>query len=168
MTTKLHLGCGNDYKEGYINVDLYPQPGDRVDEIWDISSVPRSDNTVDEILSSHVIEHFDFNTGQKVLLEWYRVLKPGGVLKIETPDFLSNCAEFVGANEDRRLYLYNNFFSNAEIRPGQAHLFLYTETQLCGFLNHINFKQVVRVTPWSKYAIDPKNQHLFLAIEATK
>lgn len=165
---KLHLGCGNDYKEGYVNVDLYPQPDYKIDEVWDIRSIPQPDNSVDEILSSHVIEHFDFKTGQEVLSEWYRVLKPNGILKLETPDLLSNCQEFVTADDQRRIYLYNNFFSNADLKPGQAHLFLYTEQQLCGFLYHLKFKTINRVQPWSQYSVDPKNKHLFLAIEAQK
>lgn len=165
---KLHLGCGDDYKQGYINVDLYPKNPTAVDAVWDIKTVPYADNSVDEIVCSHVIEHFDANTGHQVLAEWHRVLKPNGILKLETPDLLSNCRDFVSADENRRLYLYNNFFSQASIEPGQAHLFLYTETQLCGILHHLKFSSVKRVSPWSKYAQDPTNQHLFLAVEAQK
>jgi SAM-dependent methyltransferase len=165
---KLHLGCGDDYKSGYINVDLYPTNGTKIDEVWDIKKVPHSDNSVDEIVASHVIEHFDANTGYQVLAEWYRVLKPTGMLKIETPDLLSNCRDFISADENRRLYLYNNFFSQASITPGQAHLFLYTEIQLFGILNHLKFSSVKRVTPWSRYSLDTVNQHLFLAVEAQK
>jgi predicted SAM-dependent methyltransferase len=163
---KFNLGCGDDYKQGYVNVDCFNIKN--VDETWDIKKIPYPDNSADEILASHVIEHFDANTGISVLKEWYRALKPNGILKIETPDLLGTCQDFVAASENRRIFLYNNFFSMADITPGQAHLFLYTETQLKGCLQNIGFQRIHRVKPWSKYFVNSSDEHLFLAVEAYK
>jgi predicted SAM-dependent methyltransferase len=82
---KLNLGCGDDILEGWINIDAY-NPIAQVKA--DVSSLPYDDNFADVILASHVIEHFHFHDGFKVINEWKRVLKPDGKLIIETPDLL--------------------------------------------------------------------------------
>jgi predicted SAM-dependent methyltransferase len=166
MTVRLHLACGSDYREGYINVDLYSENADRVDAKFDVRSVPYPDNSVDEILALHVIEHFDFHEGNRVLQEWYRVLKPGGKLIVETPDFLETCRAFVVGPEPRRWELYNHFFAAPWI-DGQTHKFLFTEDQLTIQLGWAKFNTIKRIWPLSKYLTND-NSHLLLAMEAIK
>lgn len=162
---KLHLACGNDYREGYINVDLYDE-NIKVDQKFDVRKIPYPDNSVDEILALHIIEHFDFYEGKEVLKEWYRVLKPGGKLILETPDFLETCREFAESNNDRRIELYVHFFA-APWLEGHVHKFLFTEEQLSTQLKWTGFKNEKRITPLSIYAnnCDPR---LLLAMEAFK
>ena len=83
---KLHLGCGERYLEGFTHVDLakydhidYEIPVDNL-EIF-------SDNSVEEIYASHVIEYFDREEIKPVLKEWNRVLKENGVLRLAVPNF---------------------------------------------------------------------------------
>jgi glycosyltransferase involved in cell wall biosynthesis len=162
---KLNLACGPDYMEDYINVDNYGEY--KVDAKFDVSSLPFDDNTIDEIKAFHIIEHFDFFEGQKVLSEWYRVLKPGGRIWIETPDFLESCREFVNeTDESKRVFLYGHFFSDPWI-PGQAHKFLFTENQLTAQLGWCGFKNVKRLPPSSRY-IQWLPKHIFLNVEAIK
>jgi predicted SAM-dependent methyltransferase len=127
---------------------------------------PFSDNSVDEIMAYHLIEHFDFMQGQDVLREWHRVLKPGGRLHIETPDMLHTCKEFVEADEARRVQLYGHFWAWPWL-PGQAHRFLYTETQLFWLLDQLKFKNIKRLPPDSIY-VSTQNPLLFLNVEAFK
>ena len=139
---KLNLGCGGLAVPGFIGVDLYD---DRAEVKMDIKALTYEDNSVDEIFSSHVIEHFDFWEAIKVLKEWHRVLKPGGILDIETPDMLGSCKRFINSDEVGRLNLYGHFFSTPWL-PGQCHKFLYTELQLCWslqFSGFVNMKRVV-------------------------
>ncbi len=82
---KLHLGCGERYLEGFTHVDLakydhidYEIPVDNL-EIF-------SDNSIEEIYASHVIEYFDREEIKSVLKEWNRVLKKNGVLRIAVPN----------------------------------------------------------------------------------
>ena len=49
------------------------------------------DNSVSLIYASHVLEHFGRHAYKAVLEEWFRVLKPGGILRLSVPDF-SACA----------------------------------------------------------------------------
>lgn len=83
---KLHLGCGKRYIPGFIHVDLaeythidYRRP---VDDL-----LPFKNNSVDLIYASHVFEYFDREEAPRVLKEWRRVLKKGGILRLAVPDF---------------------------------------------------------------------------------
>lgn len=83
MTTKLNLGCGSALKEGYINADLCDGPG--VDITFDAErEFPYSDNTFEEIFTSHVFEHL-FTWHKTAIIECHRVLKPNGALIIRVP-----------------------------------------------------------------------------------
>jgi GT2 family glycosyltransferase/SAM-dependent methyltransferase len=168
---KLHLACGHDYDDSYINVDLYA-PDDAVCDVrFDVQKLPYPDNSVDEIKAFHIIEHFNFFEIKDVLDEWYRVLKPGGRLYLETPDFLETCRSFVEGTsvmpiEDWRVTLYGHFFAHPWV-PGQTHKFLFTENQLRTNLAWAGFKQVNRLPPASKYVMN-YTVHLFLTVEAFK
>jgi GT2 family glycosyltransferase/SAM-dependent methyltransferase len=168
---KLHLACGHDYTEGYINVDLYAPEDAKCDVRFDVMSLPYPDNSVDEIKAFHIIEHFHFFEIDKVLKEWYRVLKPGGRLWLETPDFLETCRSFVEGSpvmplEEWRVLLYGHFFAHPWV-PGQTHKFLFTENQLRTNLAWAEFKTVNRLPPASGYVMN-HTVHLFLNIEAIK
>jgi len=96
---KLHLGCGGKHLDGYINIDLYEQAG--VDLVMDATDLLFVNNSVDEIRSEHLIEHFTYHQATKAFKEWFRVLKPGGLLFIECPDILGYCKRFIGEPENR-------------------------------------------------------------------
>jgi len=84
--TQLYLGSWKRYIPGFIHIDLDDQP--RLDYRHDIKRLPMfSDNSVDLIYTSHSFEYFDRAEGERVLKEWHRILKPGGVLRIAVPDF---------------------------------------------------------------------------------
>lgn len=161
---KLNLGSGGDYIQGLVNIDLYAE---KADERYDIAKLRYEDNSVDEIRAYHVIEHFDYMQAHDVLKEWYRVLKPNGVIRIETPDFLESCKEFIKADQDGRWNLYGHFFSTAWINPGLVHKFLYTEFELKKSMTWAGFKNITRKDPNSGY-VTPATAHLFLNVEATK
>jgi len=83
---KLHLGCGRRVIPGFYHVDAHDYPHvDRVADVSDLSFVP--DGTVSLIYAASVLEHFGRHDYMRVLAEWHRVLKPGGVLRLSVPDF---------------------------------------------------------------------------------
>lgn len=82
---KLNLGCGDRTMSGYVNVDLCGKP----DVVCDLSVFPWpfEDGTVDEVYSSHFLEHvMDFD---RTILEIHRILKPNGVCHFHVPHFRS-------------------------------------------------------------------------------
>lgn len=88
---KLHLGCGGTYLDGYVNID-FPPSGKTImsvkaDVYSDIRELNYEDNSIEEIRSHHLFEHFNRVDALKILIRWRRWLKPGGKLIIETPDF---------------------------------------------------------------------------------
>jgi len=90
---KLNLGCGDKILPGYINVDVAEaRLGKKPDVLCDLRKLtPFEDQSVDEILSVHVVEHFWRWEVVDILKEWVRVLKPGGVMYLECPNLLSAC-----------------------------------------------------------------------------
>jgi predicted SAM-dependent methyltransferase len=85
---KLHLGCWHRYIPGFIHVDLCDM--EHIDYKSSIDNMPMfKDNSASIIYSSHSFEYFDRNEAVSVLREWYRILKPNGVLRIAVPDFES-------------------------------------------------------------------------------
>jgi predicted SAM-dependent methyltransferase len=67
----------------WLNVDAYA-PADVSAEMWDL---PFPDGSVDEIWSSHALEHVALADVARTLAEWFRVLRPGGTAVIQVPDF---------------------------------------------------------------------------------
>jgi hypothetical protein len=89
---KLHLGCGQKYLDGYVNIDYPPaehtvQDTSVADEYHDISKLRYNRSTVDEVRLHHVFEHFERFRACAYLASWNSWLKTGGKLHIEVPDF---------------------------------------------------------------------------------
>lgn len=81
----LDLGCGTAKEPGAFGVDNVALPG--VDLVHDLLDFPYpvADGSVREVYLKHVLEHFDFADGQRILAEVYRVLEPGGVARVRVP-----------------------------------------------------------------------------------
>ena len=72
---KLHLGCGPKYLPGYIHIDIQKYP--HIDKVLDISDLKDiEDDSIDEIYSCHVLEHFPRHKVVSVLREWRRASYP--------------------------------------------------------------------------------------------
>lgn len=89
---KLHLGCGQNYLVGYINID-YPldhhsvQTNSVADKFADLTQLRYKAESVEEIRMHHVFEHFPRAIAVALLVSWRTWLKVGGLIRIEVPDF---------------------------------------------------------------------------------
>ncbi len=168
---KLHLGCGYNIKDGYINIDKYiDAPG--VQQL-DILNLPYPDNSVDEILSEHLVEHLPFKDEEKFWCECCRVLKPGGKLITETPDMEWVCSQFLKANDSFKAFYQvgsnDHYFGNGvdsnqrwgvlttllfgnQNGKGQYHHNGYTEQKLIGISNLIRFRNCEISRTFNKHA----------------
>jgi hypothetical protein len=94
---RVHLGCGDRYLDGYLNVDFPPAGGvasgtSHPDLAADIRHVHCPAEALKEIRLHHVFEHFERAAALALLVRWHDWLSPGGSLVIETPDF-ERCIE---------------------------------------------------------------------------
>jgi predicted SAM-dependent methyltransferase len=92
---KLDIGAGLEpHGEGYTCIDKYViAPGYINTDIGDLSMF--ADKSVEEIYSSHTLEHVSKREVIPVLKEWRRVLRPGGLLVIEVPDLAWVCQNWL-------------------------------------------------------------------------
>ena len=81
---KLQLGAGPMPLDGWLNSDI--EPFDRVVYLDASKPFPLEDASFRYIFSEHVIEHLPLEGGDVMLAESYRILEPGGKIRIATPD----------------------------------------------------------------------------------
>ena len=82
---KVNLGCGVHYHQGWDNYDFAPAETD-VRSIDLSRALPFPESSYGVCYMSHVLEHLPRERVPKLLLEVFRVLKPGGVLRVAVPD----------------------------------------------------------------------------------
>ncbi len=94
---RLHLGSGGEHKDGWVNIDLV---GDPVEIAWDLArGVPFSDGSADAIFHEHLLEHIPLRAGVTFMAECFRVVRPGGVLRVGVPDAGALVRSYVGDGE---------------------------------------------------------------------
>jgi hypothetical protein len=90
---KLNLGCSNDIKQGYVNIDLYHKDS-RV-TIADVRKLDfLSNNSVIEIIAHDILEHLAFNESLIAIKEWSRILASGGIISIKTTNLTEHIKAF--------------------------------------------------------------------------
>ena len=81
---KIHFGSGNDIKLDFVNIDLNNAANIFLDVRYDIN-IP--DNSIEYIYSSHFVEHLEHKELLKHLKDCFRILEPGGTLRLGIPFF---------------------------------------------------------------------------------
>jgi predicted SAM-dependent methyltransferase len=163
---RLQIGCGRNPRPGWLNTDLYPPAGGmRLDAT---KTFPFPEAAFDFIYSEHMIEHIGLADGLHMLEECYRILRPGAVMRLATPDldFLVGLVQHPdvplhqayiewSANEfpddplatrpvdykgqlTTSAVIVNNFVRDWH------HMFVYDEPTLRQVLGRIGFEEVVR------------------------
>jgi predicted SAM-dependent methyltransferase len=155
----LNIGASGAPIQGWLNVDL--SVTDNIVFLDATRRFPFDDYSFDYIFTEHMIEHLDFNEGRNFLKECYRVLLPGGKIRIATPDLLflmdlyrpmrtelqdryirQTVDEYF---PDARLYqpclVINNFVRN------WGHSFIYDSATLEAVLLGAGFIKVTSCTP---------------------
>jgi predicted SAM-dependent methyltransferase len=81
----LNVGCGSKYHENWFNVDMVSYSKDVIAANL-LKGIPFSDNYFDVVYHSQVLEHFPKDKAHDFIKECYRVLKPGGIIRVVVPD----------------------------------------------------------------------------------
>jgi SAM-dependent methyltransferase len=126
---RLNLGCGHNVLPGWLNVDL---EGGRHGKTFmnALRPFPIPDAALDAILCEHLIEHVPAEGGLFLLEEAFRVLKPGGVIRVITPDLAGlarMCVNGPSDGERRYLDFVAQLHKRASITPSDALNYIFYE-----------------------------------------
>ena len=135
--------------EGYVNCDFAANHSQKPPDIsCDLRELPFDDDSADEILSVHVIEHFWRWEVRDVLSEWVRVLKPRGRMVIECPNFHTACMEFLknpdhfgdGQDGQRTMWV---FYGDPKWKdPLMVHRWGYTPNTLAALMDECGLENL--------------------------
>jgi SAM-dependent methyltransferase len=151
---RLQLGCGANLLPGWLNTDRGAHAAGAT-YLDAARPFPIPDESFDRVFCEHLIEHLDRESGAAMLAECARILRPGGRIRVSTPDltviarlleaerggdeiaarYVHWCAEgfLPDANDDRPAPVVNQLFH------GWGHRFLYDEDTLAGALRSAGF-----------------------------
>lgn len=85
-TAKLQIGYGGNKLDGWLNTGISIKEGWNGVYLDAAKTFPLPDDSFEYVYSEHLFEHLTYNQGVNLLKESYRILKPGGVIRIATPD----------------------------------------------------------------------------------
>jgi predicted SAM-dependent methyltransferase len=140
---KLNLGCGDDFRRGWLNVDcrrLYPEGDDFL--CCDLLALDGrlQDGCAEEIAAWDVLEYLPWREVDAVLVMLGKKLRPGGLLTLRVPDLEWAARDYaagaIGHHEaQRRLYggqgypedTYRSLWSRAEVERRLAMIGLAVE-----------------------------------------
>jgi predicted SAM-dependent methyltransferase len=148
---RLHLGCGDRYIPGFVQVDIRPLP--HVDIVSPLDKLTMfDDGAASLVYASHVLEHFPRCQSAAVLLEWRRVLAPGGVLRLSVPDFeqLIKVYETSGRELDSVL----GPLVGRQNHPYNFHYMVFDRRKLTSILYDAGFAEV---RPWDWHHTEHSN-----------
>ncbi len=143
---RLNLGCGEDRLEGYINVDAYVETADLR---MDIFNLDFEDETVDEVFSSHMLEHLAKYEVPRALAEWRRVLKPGGCLRLSVPDLEWVLKEWLATPEEHRWAWRLDTIFGLQTHEGEYHKTGFTAARMEQVLTEAGFARARVSWTWS-------------------
>jgi FkbM family methyltransferase len=146
VSRRLHIG-GKVRKQGWEVLNAVAAPC--VDHVCNASDLEQfADGTFEEIYASHVLEHFDYATNLlPTLMEWLRVLQPGGRLLVSVPDLDVLARLFLDKTSfdgDERYYIMRVIFGG-HCDKYDYHLVGLNEEFLGAFLRDAGFVNLRRV-----------------------
>lgn len=90
----VNLGCGQRYHKDWINID-FVSSSVHIRQHNLLNGIPITDNDVDVVYHSHVLEHFSKDDGFHFMKECFRVLKTNGIVRIAVPDLETIVKEYL-------------------------------------------------------------------------
>lgn len=155
---RLHLGAGGNVLSGWLNTDYLGHfPACLHLDVR--KRFPFADESLEYVFSEHMIEHLCYDDGIRMLRECHRVLKPGGFIRIETPDLRKIASVYEQPlDEERQEYLqfHARVFKGHDVCASPCiavnnamrhwgHRFVYDEETLRHVFSLAGFDSVERV-----------------------
>ena len=152
----LQIGAGTNNLPGWLNTDIEPVSGQAYLDAT--KPFPLPDQSFKYIFSEQVIEHLTYEDGLFMLKECYRVLTPGGKIRLATPNLLKFVELFQGAKTEamqqymqRKLHWHGwptnaspeCYILNLQLRSW-GHEFVYDPRTLTDSLERAGFRMVTQ------------------------
>ena len=106
--------------------------------------LPFETSTIDFVYAEHFIEHVERHEGVRLLQELLRVLKPGGVIRLVTPDLRFLCCTYLSGNLDEWGYIWRPDSGSKMMNEAMrlwGHQFLYDAQEFEALLHESGFTQ---------------------------
>lgn len=152
---KLNIGCGTDYKDGWVNVDNNSDNNiEKIDLNWDLRNpLPFPDNSVSFIFNEHFMEHLTPEEGIRANQDFMRVLRKGGVLRIAMPDLEDAVKQYTDKNWKKHSVLKNHGLGFVKTRAELlnmgfrwwGHMWFYDWEEMKRRLEEAGCKKIKRV-----------------------
>jgi predicted SAM-dependent methyltransferase len=149
---KLHLGCGPNHKDGWVNIDLFQPDADLQLDLRDPWPFP--DGSASQIYSEHVFEHFEYATEvPHFLSESLRILQPGGIFDVGVPDTEWPLSAYRHPGDEYWVFSKEVHPSdcitqldhiNYHFRQGEEHKYAWDTENLGGTLQRHGFVEIAR------------------------
>ena len=155
---KLHLGGAG--LTGWLNTDLFPTHW-RTARLDATRQLPFADATFEFVFSEHMIEHVPLDAARRMLAESFRVLRPGGWIRIATPDLARIVRFYTDPDTPAHQRYFNRIvgsFALAADRPPRTtvvnslfflhgHRFIFDEAALATLFRQVGFTDLRRCEP---------------------
>lgn len=161
---KLHLGCGSVHLHGYVNIDKFNRSANLV---MDAGKLHFPDNSVDEVFTSHMVEHMAYPEFMKALAEWERVLRREGTLIIRCPNFEKHLSNWLNADYQKRFgennYGVNIILGFQDRGPGHVNRNVFTSERLEDLVGRFGFEIIECHPVMNRYGDMPDGDILLRA-----
>jgi GT2 family glycosyltransferase len=144
---RLNLGSGGVEIPGYISVDKFDE---RASVVMDVLDLKLPENSVEELIASHLFEHINPYHSVDVLKNWHRILKPSGKLVMELPNIEELCKEFLKTDKGGRYGVLNCIYGSVNTSTADdpskitaPHLFGWNIEILKDHLEWAGFTEIV-------------------------
>jgi len=137
---RLHIGPGNTYLPGWINVDVFSSV--RADIYSSALALPYERGMFSIIYASHVLEHFSRYMILAALSHWRDLLVDGGILRLAVPNFEA-VHEYYSMTKDLKPLL--GLLYGGQDHTLNCHYIIFDNCSLTDMLKKIGF---VEVRPW--------------------
>jgi len=159
---KVNLGCGEDIRPGWVNIDLAPgvDPAAHSDAAFiscDLRlGLPLEEASCDYVYSSHFFEHLEYKHGLQLMRDCHRVLRPGGVFRVSLPN-LKGIFDAYLRGDEAYFDLIDKLALLPEVEPGIGtlvdhinysvyqygeHKYIYDEDKVILLLQKIGYSSV--------------------------
>jgi hypothetical protein len=116
-----------------------------VDRYADLRSLPYEPDTADEIRSVQSLEHLDMKEGPVVLRHWRDILKSGGVLHVDVPDFEETARQLLAQPDEPSKEWYYRLVYGSQKNLYAFHKNGFSPARLEWMLREAGFREVRHV-----------------------